>query len=110
MYNYVVTVKNGKGSEIYDHLTGSLDCSQYFTILFYVPNCQFIYVYLILLSMSILPRVSVKTTDFLRLAKDKIPNLRGCKHTSPSLSDMHRCLVDHGDQFDIIMGTDEVSL
>jgi N-acetylneuraminate lyase len=54
--------------------------------------------------------IKYDTNDFFHAAKDKIPNLRGVKHTSPNFTYMHNILVDHGDRFQVMLGSDELYL
>src|SRR6218665_1743541 len=47
--------------------------------------------------------------DFFRLAKPRIPTLRGLKHTSPSFPSMNTLLMRHSDS-QVFLGSDEVYL
>ena len=44
------------------------------------------------------------------MALPRIPNLRGIKHTSPSLPTMHLLLEKFGDRVDVVLGMDDARL
>lgn len=69
------------------------------------PNLPF-YLY----DIDFITGIKYNTNDFFHAAKDKIPNLRGVKHTSPNFTQMHAILVDHGDRFEVMLGSDELYL
>jgi len=54
--------------------------------------------------------VAVNMLDFLRLAAERIPTLRGIKFTSPSVHEFQACLEFAGDRFEILWGLDEMLL
>ena len=54
--------------------------------------------------------VSVKVSEFLRLASKRIPNLAGIKFTFEDLEDYERCLQFEGGRFDVLFGRDELLL
>jgi len=64
----------------------------------------------LLYDIDFITGIKLNTNAFFHLAKDRIPNLVGCKHTSPHLSMMHSILNDHGERFHVLMGTDEIFL
>ena len=45
--------------------------------------------------------------DFLDVAMDRLPTLRGLKYSSPVLSDYGRCVVHSGGRYQILYGCDE---
>jgi len=47
--------------------------------------------------------------DFFTLAKNKIPTLRGLKHTSPSFPSMNTLLASHPG-YEVFLGSDETYL
>lgn len=51
--------------------------------------------------------VSIPCLDFLKAAKDRIPNLRGIKFTFENLMDYLACLGFEDGRFDIVFGRDE---
>ena len=52
---------------------------------------------------------SVDVIKFMEMAKDRIPNLKGLKHSSKELPNAHGCkLIDNG-RFQVLNGTDNVS-
>ncbi len=51
--------------------------------------------------------VSIPCLDFLKAAKDRIPNLRGIKFTFENLMDYLACLRFEDGRFDIVFGRDE---
>lgn len=54
--------------------------------------------------------VSVKVSDFLRLASKRIPNLAGIKFTFEDLEDYRCCLELEDGRFDVMFGRDELLL
>jgi len=54
--------------------------------------------------------VSVKVSEFLRLAGKRIPNLIGVKFTFEDLEDYERCLRIDAGRFDMLFGRDELLL
>lgn len=54
--------------------------------------------------------VNAAMADFLDLAADKIPNLRGIKFTHGDLMDYQRCQAAHNGRFEIAWGVDEMLL
>ena len=54
-------------------------------------------------------KLSVDVVKFMRMAKDRIPNLCGIKHSSKDLPNAHGCkLIDDG-KLQVLNGTDNVS-
>jgi N-acetylneuraminate lyase len=54
--------------------------------------------------------VSIKVSDFLRLASQRIPTLVGVKFTFEDLEDFSRCLELEDGRFDMLFGRDELLL
>ena len=54
--------------------------------------------------------VSLKVSEFLRLASKRIPNLAGIKFTFEDLDDYGRCLQLEDGRFDVLFGRDELLL
>ncbi len=54
--------------------------------------------------------VSVKVSEFLRLASSRIPTLAGVKFTFEDLDDFRRCLEIEDGRFDMLFGRDELLL
>jgi dihydrodipicolinate synthase/N-acetylneuraminate lyase len=52
---------------------------------------------------------TVNPAKFLTLAKDRIPNLVGLKHSSKELNNAYNCTLVDPDRFQVLMGTDAVS-
>ena len=48
--------------------------------------------------------------DFFEAALPVIPTLRGVKHTSPSLPNMHTLLARYGRRIQVLTGNDEIYL
>lgn len=54
--------------------------------------------------------VTVGILDFVRVARQRIPNFAGIKFTSPRLDEMQSCIQLAGDRFQVIHGVDEMLL
>lgn len=54
--------------------------------------------------------VSVSILSYLRMAADRIPNLRGVKFSDPNLEEYGRCLDEFGEHYDLPFGSDQVLL
>lgn len=54
--------------------------------------------------------VSIRVSDFLRLAGRRIPNLAGVKFTFEDLDDYQQCLEQEAGRFDVLFGRDELLL
>lgn len=54
--------------------------------------------------------VNLPMVDFLKAARDRIPNLAGMKFTYENLMDYGRCLRLGGGRFDMLFGRDEILL
>jgi N-acetylneuraminate lyase len=50
------------------------------------------------------------TVDFFEAALPVIPTLRGVKHTSPSLPNMHTLVARYGRRVQVLTGSDETYL
>jgi dihydrodipicolinate synthase/N-acetylneuraminate lyase len=55
-------------------------------------------------------RIADSTVDFFEAALPAIPTLRGVKHTSPSLPNMHTLIARYGQQVQVLTGNDEIYL
>jgi len=64
----------------------------------------------LLYDIDFITGIKFNTAKFFNLAKDRIPNLVGCKHTSPVFPYMHSILRDHGDRYQVLLGSDETFL
>lgn len=53
---------------------------------------------------------SVDPSKVLKRARDKIPNLVGIKHSSRELNNAHNCTLVDPNRFQVLMGTDSVSM
>jgi len=69
------------------------------------PELPFYYYHIPSLSGVNLPMI-----DFLRMAKDRIPNLGGIKFSYENLMDFCQCLRFEDGRFDILFGRDEILL
>ncbi|TWT64553.1 N-acetylneuraminate lyase [Rubinisphaera italica] len=54
--------------------------------------------------------VNLNMVEFLKLGRDRIPNLRGIKFTSLNVFEFQSCLEFAGDRFEILWGLDEMLL
>jgi len=68
------------------------------------PNLPF-YLY----DIDFITGVQFSMDDFFTLAKDKIPTLRGLKHTSPSFPSMNTLLMKHPG-YEVFLGSNEMYL
>src|SRR5690554_3084158 len=69
------------------------------------PDIPFYYYH-----MPSLSRVNVSMSEFLRQAKNRIPNLAGIKFTDNNLMEMSKCLSMDNGKWDILHGYDELLL
>jgi N-acetylneuraminate lyase len=69
------------------------------------PNLPFYYYHIPMLTGA-----AVDMGDFLGLAGDRIPNLRGIKFTSHQVFEFQHCLAMDGGRFDTLWGSDEMLL
>jgi N-acetylneuraminate lyase len=58
----------------------------------------------------LITNVHIPLYDFLNLATNRIPTLRGAKCTSHDIGDYHRSLAMHGGRFDILQGYESMVL
>jgi dihydrodipicolinate synthase/N-acetylneuraminate lyase len=61
-------------------------------------------------ALLILIPIVDSTVDFFEAALPVIPTLRGVKHTSPSLPNMHTLIARYGRQVQVLTGNDEIYL
>jgi N-acetylneuraminate lyase len=54
--------------------------------------------------------VNLPTVEFLRLAAERIPTLKGIKFTNPDLAQFQECFQFENGRYDILFGTDEILL
>ncbi|QDV68774.1 N-acetylneuraminate lyase [Rosistilla carotiformis] len=69
------------------------------------PNLPFYYYHI-----PAVTGVNCSMVDFLRLAADRIPTLRGIKFTSTNVFEFQSCLEFAGDRFQLLWGLDEMLL
>ncbi|QDS89250.1 N-acetylneuraminate lyase [Rosistilla ulvae] len=69
------------------------------------PNLPFYYYHI-----PAVTGVNYSMVDFLRLAADRIPTLRGIKFTSTNVFEFQSCLEFAGDRFQLLWGLDEMLL
>ena len=69
------------------------------------PRLPFYYYHIPSLSSA-----SIDCLDLLRIAKEKLPQLRGLKFTFENLMDFHACLEFDSRRFDCLFGRDEILL
>lgn len=60
--------------------------------------------------IPVLSGVKFDMVEFLRLGRDRIPNLRGIKFSDPNLHEMIACVEHDQGAFDILFGVDEMLL
>ncbi|XP_033753879.1 N-acetylneuraminate lyase-like isoform X2 [Pecten maximus] len=65
------------------------------------PNTPFYYY-----CINFVTGIYLNSAKFLRLAKDKIPNLCGLKHSSRELPSAHNCSLVDKDRFQVLIGSD----
>lgn len=69
------------------------------------PQLPFYYYHI-----PVLSGVKFDMVEFLRLGRDRIPNLRGIKFSDPNLHEMIACVEHDQGAFDILFGVDEMLL
>lgn len=65
------------------------------------PNTPFYYY-----CINFVTGIYLNSAKFLRLAKDRIPNLCGLKHSSRELPSAHSCSLVDRDRFQVLIGSD----
>ncbi|OQV15201.1 N-acetylneuraminate lyase [Hypsibius exemplaris] len=69
------------------------------------PNTPFLYYHI-----PAMTRIEMDMSVFLTIAKAQIPTLSGVKYSGFDLSGASRCLLDHGLEFEVMWGRDDVML
>ena len=70
-----------------------------------VPDMPFYYYHI-----PGLTKAHFRMVEFLKIAEEKIPNLKGIKYSQQNLMDFHACLTYGGGKYEVLWGTDEALL